>query len=133
MGDQLREDKLYAVGIQYGELLMEKWGEIIILREEVRLNNLELRKDKNTMNLYITKITSLYIELYPKVIGRSDFNDKNDEGISFTDKYKSFIKYYHEPSLFYESGEGNSVFRMEEMLSIALEKLRLLQFENRRQ
>ena len=74
---QQREERILNIGLQYAGLILEKWGEIISLREEFRQNVLEGRVDRQLMNLYITKLSSVYIEIYPKIVERDDFNNHN--------------------------------------------------------
>jgi hypothetical protein len=118
-----REERILSIGMEYARIILGKWAELIVIREEFRENFISKRKDMNLMRLYITKLTSLYIELYPKIIERSDFGEE------FIERYKGFNKYYHNPTLFYEDGEAVKLFELEECLSIALDKLKVLDFE----
>ena len=127
---QQREERILNIGLQYAGLILDKWGEIISLREEFRQNVLEGRIDRPLMNLYITKLSSVYIEIYPKIVERDDFNNHADPNkVLFTTRFESFIEFYRNPTKFYTQGNGQKIFEFEEVIRIALEKLKLLDFE----
>jgi hypothetical protein len=126
---QQREERILNIGLQYAGLILEKWGEIISLREEFRQNVLEGRIDRQLMNLYITKLSSVYIEIYPKIVERDDFNNHNTNKELFTERFEGFIDFYRNPTMFYGAGNGQKIFEFEEVIRIALEKLKLLDFE----
>jgi hypothetical protein len=70
-----------TTGGSYAGTILGKWLEIVDIGEKFRQGILSKNYDADIMILYIAKITRLWLELRPKVSGRS-FNDKT-LGIEF--------------------------------------------------
>jgi len=126
MDDGSRE---LTVGGIYARLLLEKWVDIMQLREEFRYNYLEDKPNPEVLKEYISKLTSLYGELYPKINKNIHFSDLQK-------KIDKFRPHYFNPLLLIEGLETENesktkdvkrnyklTFELDDLLRDILEKL----------
>lgn len=115
-------EELAPSGQAYTYTLLNKWEQIIELAEIYRKNLLFGREDQHTQVEYVAKLTRLWLEFVPKVKGRDEFGD-------IVPEFESFRKYYLNPNLLLQQGGADDIFRLEELIRIILERLRVTQFE----
>ena len=113
-------DRVPSSGMAYAYRLLEKWGDIIEVGEEFRRGMLGKDLDPEVMNDYISKLTRLWLELSPKIEGRSEFKALEKD-------FNSYRKYYLNPELLQDNAED--FFRLEEVLRKVLEKIKITYFE----
>ena len=109
----------------YAYTLLDKWVEIMVLSEEYRKNVIANRIDNQTLYEYVAKLTRFWVELLPKIEGRTDF------GSEFVTEYKSFNDLYEHPELPFTHPNENAqrIARLERVVRTALEKLKITTFE----
>lgn len=115
-------EDLLTSGEQYAYILLKKWEEIIDLSEQFRTNLQMKESDHYTTFLYISKLTRLWGELYPKVRGRHDLNELEAE-------FDKFRPYYYDPVQLAEPDKSEEIFKLEATLREALEQLKVLRWE----
>ena len=126
MDDGSRE---LSVGGIYAKLLLEKWVEIMQLREEFRYNYLDDQAHPEVLKEYAAKLTSLYGEVYPKI-------NKNDHFKGLQPGIDKFRPHYFNPLLLVEGLEIERadktkevkrnfklIFELDDLLRDILEKL----------
>jgi hypothetical protein len=119
-----REERVYNLAMEYSKTILEKWLLIIQLNEEVHENAMYKRKDINTLKIYINKLFSLYIEIYPKVETRTDiFTD------DFIDKYKAYKEFYTDRDKVLEKENINKIYEIQDAVGHALATFGILDFE----
>jgi hypothetical protein len=109
----------------YAYTLLDKWVEIMELSEEYRKNIIANRIDNQVLYEYVAKLTRFWVELLPKIEGRSEF------GNEFVAEYKAFIDLYEHPELPFTHPEANAhrIAKLERTVRTALEKLKITTFE----
>jgi len=112
-------------GVAYTYTLLNKWEEIIELGEKYRENYMENRADLKIARQYISKLTRMWLELYPKLKGRTEA-DLEDLVKHFED-YRVF---YTNPKLLLMPSNAAKLFKLEEATREALEKLKITKFED---
>jgi hypothetical protein len=98
--------------------ILKRWLEIMDVAEAFRINHISENKDTDIRNLYAAKLTRLWGELLPKVIGRTEFGDVED-------KFKEFRPYYYDPGMFFEKDDSARIYELEECLRMVLERLKI--------
>ena len=114
----------------YASFIMSKWAEIYILSEQARIEILNNNYDHDIVHEFIAKLTRLWLELQPKVIGRSEV------GRELQDTFANFRSYAFNPSGFFEEKNEDGkmrlgiedLFKMEECLRNVIEKLEITVF-----
>lgn len=99
--------------------ILGKWREIIEIAEAFRVNHIAQVKDLDIRNLYAAKLTRLWLELLPKVKGRTEF------GEDFERQFMEFRPFYFDPGGFFEKEDMARIYELEECLRLVLEKLRI--------
>ena len=109
----------------YAYTLLDKWVDIIELSEHVRTNKIGQRIDNVVLYEYIAKLTRFWVELLPKIEGRSDLGEE------FVKEYKSFNDLYEDPALPIENPDKHAarIAKLERSVRTALEKLKITTFE----
>jgi hypothetical protein len=112
-----------AAADAYAYALLAKWEEIIDLSEQLRHNLIKDRLDNDIFYVYIAKLSRLWLELYPKIHGAEA-------------QYKEFVREYEQyeslcddPAKLATKEGAKSLFKMEKIVGMALEKLGITQFE----
>lgn len=99
--------------------ILGKWREIIEIAEAFRVNHIAQVKDHDIRNLYASKLTRLWVEVEPHVLGREDF------GNDFVNEFKSYRPFYFDPGQFFEKDNEARLYELEECLRLALYKLKI--------
>lgn len=116
-------DPLVSSGVQYTYVLLAKWEEIITLGEQYRENLIVNRDDAALLYSYISKLTRIWLELYPKVRERKDEKFKD-----ISDQYEGFRKYYLDPIELTKNENADDLFELEMMIREVLERLGVTDF-----
>lgn len=103
-------------GMAYAYSLLNSWEEIKQIREQFRENYLSNQLDPALVNLYISKLTSYWLELYPKMKARDEFED-------LAGRFEKYKDSYTDPKTL------TDVFELELLLREAIEKLKITDFE----
>ena len=98
--------------------ILQRWLAIMDVAEAFRINHITENKDVDIGNLYAAKLTRLWIELFPKVDGRTEFGDIEKQ-------FKDYRPYYFNPGLFFEKGDNARIYELEECLRMVLERLKI--------
>jgi len=114
----------------YSSFIMSKWAEIYVLSEQARVEILNNNYDHDVVHEFIAKLTRLWIELQPKVKGRSEV------GTELQKTFQGFRSYAFSPSDFFEAKQDEGklkigiedLFKMEECLRDVIEKLEITVF-----
>lgn len=111
--------------IQYRNLLLGKWLEILDLGEEWRTNYLIDKPDLEKQSKYLGKLTTLWTELNPKVQGRSDL--KNELPRRFAD----LQIYVDDPRLLTtkDGGDPTKILVLHNTISEGLYQLGITKYE----
>lgn len=120
------------IGDLYAKILLEKWIEIVDLREDFRFGYMEGTAQPEVLKEYVSRLTSLYGELYPKVNENVQFKDLQS-------RIDKFQPHYFDPMMLIEGIETKTqpedkpknfklVFELDELLREIMEKLRITQF-----
>lgn len=104
-------------GTMYVYGILQKWNEIILLSEEVRRIYLEETEDPALFYLYASKLSRLWIEMYPKVKGRDDLKELADE-------FNTYKKFAFNP----DQANIQRLFELEFILRQILEELGITKF-----
>ena len=115
----------------YRSFIMMKWAEIYELSEKARVEILNNNYDHDVVHEFIAKLTRLWIELQPKVKGRSEV------GTEIQQTFQGFRNYAFSPSDFFIERQDQGklkigiedLFKMEECLRDVIEKLEITVFE----
>jgi len=112
------EGEQISSGASYAFKILEKWFRFRDIAEEVHASSLSDNADKDYEKLYtyISQMVSLWLELYPKIVGRSDLKE-------FEKQFVKYKQYYHNPRLLMEDKNSADCSEMELTLRDALEKL----------
>lgn len=113
----------YKPAHAYAFKLLEKWGELMDLSEDFRKNMLLGIIDQELTMEYISRLTRLWLELYPKIRGRTDLD------LKLVKEFEQFKKYFEDPILLKNPKEAQNLFKFEEMLRWAIEELELTNIE----
>ena len=116
MDDVLSSGKLYA------GYLLQKWTEIGELSEKFRTNLMLQDADHIVTYQYISQLTRLWGELYPKIAGRNDLSELVAE-------FEHFSPYYYDPSQLAQPDKSEEIFKLEYVLRMVLEKLGITKYE----
>ncbi len=122
MTQMKRDERVYSLAMEYSKTILEKWLLIIQLNEEVRENIVFGRKDMNTFQIYLNKLFSLYMEIYPKVETREDLFHSE-----FLERFRSYKKYYVNSNELYKN--VNVIYNIQEDVGYALARFGILDFE----
>lgn len=115
--------ELYKPAHAYAFKLLEKWGELMDLGEQFRKNMLLGIIDQELTMEYISRLTRLWLELYPKIKGRTDLDPE------VVKNFEQFRKYFEDPTLLRDPEEAQNLFKFEEMLRWAIEELGITNIE----
>ena len=115
----------------YRSFIMMKWAEIYELSEKARVEILNNNYDHDVVHEFIAKLRRLWIELQPKVKGRSEVGSEL-EGVFLGSRSYAFS-----PSDFFIEKQDagklkigiEDLFKMEECLRDVIEKLEITVFE----
>jgi len=115
------------VSTNYAGIILQMWVDIIRVREEFRANHILGSPDIELQNQYIAKLTSLWLELQPKVEGRTELGDLKNE-------FESFEKYYFDPEQLSpkdteNKAKADDIYKLEYMLRKVIEKLKITAIE----
>lgn len=113
-------DDVMTVGKAYAFDLLQTWNRIKTVSEENRALFLQFRIDHRKYSEYIALMTSLWMELYPKVKGRTEFGTLSDEFDEYREDFVQPAKTYISP---------RRAMKLQMLLRQALEKLRITDFE----
>jgi len=119
------DDNLAPSGDAYTYTLLSKWEQIMEQAEEYRRSMLLNREDPHTQINFIAKLTRLWLELRPKVEGREEFGDLQDN-------FMAFEKYYNDPTLLLKQAHADDILALETMLRTIIERLGITKFEGKR-
>lgn len=117
-------DDILPSGKAYTYTLLNKWEEIMKLSESFRQDFLQGRLRSSVYTEYISKITRMWLELYPKVKDNSSFS----ELAARFQEYEELCLY---PSLFMRKGNRKKIFALELLLRETLEKLNITTYEEK--
>lgn len=112
----MSQNDIMPSGVAYAYSLLNSWEEIRQIREQFRENYLAGRLDPQLTNLYISKLTSFWLELYPKIKSREEFGDLSTE-------FELYKESYLEPRCLAD------VSKLDLLLREAMEKLKITDFE----
>lgn len=113
----------------YQTFIMGKWFEIYELGEAYRNAYLSGQIDFEVTNLYISKLTRLWGDLWVKIEGRNDL--KMTDGTLLRDEFKKYQCYYYDPNQIMPMNieeakqKADLIYKMEQMLNVALEYLNM--------
>lgn len=111
-----------SAGTQYAFELLHMWIEICEIAQDFRQNLLTKQVDADCTYAYISKLTRLWVELLPKIKGRSEFK-------TFETEFLEFEIYYFDPTKLTGEEHAEDLFKLERILRTALEKLKITSFE----
>jgi hypothetical protein len=114
-------EELLSSGKMYAHVLLEKWTDILTLSESFRATVLTGEVEHNIAYLYVSRLTSLWGELSPKLEGRTDFRD-------LVERFEAFRPYYFDPTQL--TGKAEDIFKLHMILREALERLKITRFED---
>lgn len=123
------EDEM-RTGDSYAQTILTKWLEIIEIGEKIRTNLMSFNHDPEDLYLYVSKLTRLWLELKPKVVGKK-FTTKGLEA-----DFLAFQKYYYDPMQLIRPDSKNektnpdseTIFKLEETLRTVLEELHVTEW-----
>jgi hypothetical protein len=99
--------------------ILNRWIELVDISEAFRVQHIEGSKDTEIRNIYAAKLTRLWLELLPKVEGRSEF------GKEFIAEFMEFRVFYMDPAAFFEKVDNARLYELEEKLRKVLEQLKI--------
>jgi hypothetical protein len=108
-------------GEHYTYILLAQWTEVVELGEKFRAAFIGGTIEQVNINLYLAKLTRLWLELSPMMEGRTDLGD-------LPIKFQEFSVYYYNPKKLSETGNYDKIFQLEAILRKALEKLGITRF-----
>jgi hypothetical protein len=112
----------------YTLVLLDRWNELIKLREDFRrLFTMNIR-NKPMMIDYTSRLSCLWLELLPKVRGRTDLWPKSDKE-DFIKRFEGYAKYYKNPREFFSKEGAQDIFNLEMDIREVLEKVGITDFE----
>jgi hypothetical protein len=113
----------------YQSFIIGKWFEIYELGEEYRNAYLSGEIDFKITNLYISKLTRLWGDLWVKIEGRHDL--KMTDGTLLRNEFEKYKCYYFDPeqimpmTIEEAKQKADLIYKMEQMLNVALEALNM--------
>ncbi len=116
------DNEVMTSGQAYTFVLLHKWEELIGISEEFRSNYLRCQIDKDSLNVFISKLTRMWLELYPKVKSRHEFGD-------LSDRFEDYEEYYINPEKLTIPENAGKLFELESIVREALERLGITDFE----
>lgn len=119
-------DTVTPASTAYAYSVLTKWEDVSILGEEVRKNYICGVMDQELLMEYVSKLISLWKEMYPKVKDRSDFGEET------TKEFMAFERFYDDPLEIFRGDNLITVFKFEKCLRWILEKVGLTKFEDTR-
>jgi hypothetical protein len=99
--------------------ILNRWIELIDISEAFRVQHIEGSKDTEIRNIYVSKLTRLWLELLPNVEGRSEF------GKEFIAAFMEFRAFYMDPAAFFEKADNARIYELEETLRKVLAQLKI--------
>jgi len=121
----VEQQAVTTVGAQYASNLLADWLDChdcsIQFREYLLSENAGSAEAKMIMREYISRLTRLWLELWPKIKDRTETTDFKD----FAKEYEAMKRYYYAPEQLVKSENAEDIFKLEELIRIAIEKLRL--------
>jgi len=118
-----------TVGGSYALSLLNEWLVVKELSknfwEKVMANEPNHPDTKEIARKFVSIMTDLWGDLYPKIQGR------NDERIpkTFVDEYEKFSQYFYNPGALLEQDNAGDIPKLEITLRDALERLRITVYE----
>lgn len=113
-------EDVMTVGKAYAFDLLQTWNAIKTISEQTRMDYLRGRTDPRKYAEYVALMTSLWLELYPKVKGRSDFGDLAGRFEEYKDDFVQPAKTFVSPK---------RAMKLQILLREAIEKLKITTFE----
>ena len=107
MAEQLSSGASFAIDI------LNNWRKVIDSGNVFRYNYQQGIKNKAVKNVYASELITLWLQLYPKVVGRTDMQ-------KLEEKFKCYAKYHENPRLL---KKGKDLHEFETMLREVIEKL----------
>ena len=124
------EDQQITLGNEYAAFIRNRWIEIELIREEFFQGLFIKTVDPDTISKYLSKLISLWIELKPKIEGRLELRDLEDEFLAF----QTDIINMENNFLITKGGEKKvdieKLYKLEEVIRKAIEKLGVTKLEN---
>ena len=124
-----------SVGDAYASFLLDEWKAAYAVRMVYRYNTISRVRDNDPLNDYISRLVCLYIELEPKVKGRTELKDYKDKFIELKPyindpgKLSPIISQSNESGEIVEVTNDDRLKELEEVLRNIIEELNITKFE----
>ena len=112
-----------VLGYSYRGKILQKWLEIVEMGELVRKFYILDKKDKELLAEYIAKLATLWKEVYPKVEGRSELHELEQE-------FNRFSELVNNPIDLLEEENSGTIQELETIIRKVLDKLDMLPMES---
>lgn len=108
----------------YAMRIVELWLQCYEMSIKFRQDAMAHQGDPELSNLYISQLTRLWMELYPKIKDRSDFKPN-----TFPADYEKYKQYYFDPDKLLDPKNSDDLLNLEMIIREAMEKLALTRFD----
>jgi hypothetical protein len=129
-GDAYSEGQAPSTGDQFGQMVFDMWKETTDISMEVRYNLMGDKKDGKTLNDFIVHLTTLWVQLKPKVVGMKFKNKGLEKDFKGYEKYSTNPKKLTEVAS--DAAQEEIIFQLEATVREVIEELGITDWGRRR-